>query len=669
MTSLMTPAGVSATEAAALVPQGHARALLDACVDGIWSTDTSGVCHYANPAAAALLGYETDDLVGVALHPLLNHRAVDGAKAPCDCPRRPVLDDASGSESEETALWRADGTTLTVESRSRPVLLDGQVVGCVTKFCDTSARREGSAELGGVLATTGDAFVGVDQDGVINGWNAAAETLLGWTAQEVIGQPIVDTIIPADVREEARERLATFHQMADVDFPLGPVEIRAQRKDGRRVQVELTVGRMARGGSWRFHAFLRDITQRRQAESSLARSEALHRLLAENSGDLISQHKPDGEILYVSPAVQCVLDLAPEELVGRPALDLVHPDDLGALLGSDGRFRTDAGRGELTFRVRHRDGRWVWVEAISSVLRDDDGEIAEIQMCTRDITDRKAREAEVHRESKLESLGRLSAGLAHEINTPIQYVGDNARFLAEAFADLMKMVTLYRELLDPGDRMSWSERQDRMREAEERIEVDYLQREVPSAVEQTLQGIDRVANIVRAMKTFSHPGHVEHVPADLNEALSATVTVTRHQVSRVADLDLDLGDLPPVRCNIADLNQVFLNLIVNAADAVEETGRHGRVTVTSAVEGDQVAIRISDTGTGIPDHVRAKIFDPFFTTKDVGRGTGQGLPLARAVVQEAHGGTLTVRSEPGAGSTFTVRLPIAGGDREATTEG
>lgn len=277
-----------------------------------------------------------------------------------------------------------------------------------------------------------------------------------------------------------------------------------------------------------------------------------------------------------------------------------------------------------------------------------------------DITDRKARDAEVHRESKLESLGRLSAGLAHEINTPIQYVGDNARFLADAFADLMSMVTLYRSLLDAGQAMSWDQRQETMREAEGRLEVDYLQTEVPSAIDQTLQGIDRVATIVRAMKTFSHPGHTEHVPADLNEALTATVTVTRHQVSRVADLTLDLGELPPVRCNIADLNQVFLNLIVNAADAVEETGRRGRVGVTSAVDGDQVVIRISDTGTGIPDHVRAKIFDPFFTTKDVGRGTGQGLPLARAVVREAHGGTLTVRSEPGAGSTFTVRLPIDG---------
>jgi signal transduction histidine kinase len=169
-----------------------------------------------------------------------------------------------------------------------------------------------------------------------------------------------------------------------------------------------------------------------------------------------------------------------------------------------------------------------------------------------------------------------------------------------------------------------------------------------------------VSTIVRAMKTFSHPGLKEQVPADLNEAVAATVTVTRHQVSEVADLVLELGDLPPVRCNIADLNQVFLNLIVNAADAIEETGRRGVITVATALEREEVVVRISDTGAGIPDDVRPKIFDPFFTTKDVGRGSGQGLPLARGVVQEGHGGTLTVESVPGEGTTFSVRIPAGG---------
>jgi two-component system NtrC family sensor kinase len=398
----------------------------------------------------------------------------------------------------------------------------------------------------------------------------------------------------------------------------------------------------------------------REQGLELARSAELHRLLAEESSDVISRHAPDGRILYVSRAAHDLLGMSPDELRGSNLVDLVHPEDLPDLLRGGEEHRADTGSGELTFRLRHGEGHWVWVEAAQSVLRDPGGRVTEVQMATRDITARRAREAEYHQETKLESLGRLSAGLAHEINTPIQYVGDNARFLEEAYQELIRAVEVYRELLDTSNPIGWAERQVRVREVEATIDFDFLEKEIPSAVAQTMEGIERVSTIVRAMKTFSHPGHKEHVPADLNEALAATVTVTRHQISGVADLTLDLADLPPVRCNIADLNQVFLNLIINAADAIEETGRRGTITVATQLDGEDVTVRITDTGGGIPDDVRDKIFDPFFTTKDVGRGSGQGLPLARGIIQEGHGGTLAVESVLGQGTTFVVRIPIEG---------
>jgi signal transduction histidine kinase len=167
------------------------------------------------------------------------------------------------------------------------------------------------------------------------------------------------------------------------------------------------------------------------------------------------------------------------------------------------------------------------------------------------------------------------------------------------------------------------------------------------------------------MKTFSHPGTSGQAPADLNEALRATMTVARNQIRYVADPVLDLGDVPPVVCNIADLNQVFLNMVVNAADAIQEKGDHGTITVVSRRDGDEVMITISDTGAGIPRDLQRRIFEPFFTTKKVGRGTGQGLALARAVICDQHGGTLTLTSEPGAGTTFTIRLPVVGRPGEA----
>jgi PAS domain S-box-containing protein len=503
--------------------------------------------------------------------------------------------------------------------------------------------------------------------GAITSWNAAAEFLLGWTPEEAVGRPLIQTIVPGRYRDEYGRRLQRLHTVDEEDLPSGPVEMTAQDRSGREIAVELTISRMRWADGWRFYAFLRNVTERRAMARELETSETLHRRLAEHSGDLISRHGLDGRLVYVSPASTELLGLTPAELLGMNARQLVHPDDLKELPKIGVEFDDTGERSEVTFRLGHRNGHWVWVEAVRSVLRDDQGKATEVQLTTRNITDRKAREAASQQASRLESLGRLSAGLAHEINSPIQYVGDNARFLARAYEDLLGLVSRYRQVLDGADPASHEAPLAAMREAEAGIEFDYLRDEIPIAVNQTLEGIDRVATIVRAMKTFSHPGGSDHAPADLNEALTATVTVTRPQVNGVADLRMELADLPPVLCDIAELNQAFLNLIINAADAIEGTGKRGTIHLTSAVGGEHVTVRIRDTGTGIPDDVLPNIFEPFFTTKAVGRGSGQGLALTRAVV-EGHGGTLTVDSRPGDGTTFTVRLPIDGcQDRPGST--
>jgi two-component system NtrC family sensor kinase len=375
--------------------------------------------------------------------------------------------------------------------------------------------------------------------------------------------------------------------------------------------------------------------------------------------DAVVTTSPDGLIIDWNRGAERLYGYTRAEIVGQPVMLVMaagDPDSDEDVLGS----LVQHGPAERESYGRHKDGSVVQTRVRASNVYDDAGQIACTVLIASDISELRAQEAELQRESKLEALGRLSAGLAHEINSPIQFVGDNARFLEEAYEELIRVVEVYRALLDTSNPIGWAERQERVREAEAGIDFDYLEKEIPSAVEQTLEGIERVSTIVRAMKTFSHPGHQEQVHADLNEALEATTTVTRHQVREVADLHLELADLPPVRCNIADLNQVFLNLIVNAADAIEDTGQRGEITVTTAVAGEHVTVQIRDTGGGIPDDVMPKIFDPFFTTKDVGRGSGQGLPLARGVVQEGHGGALTVESVKGEGTTFTVRLPIDG---------
>jgi signal transduction histidine kinase len=303
------------------------------------------------------------------------------------------------------------------------------------------------------------------------------------------------------------------------------------------------------------------------------------------------------------------------------------------------------------------------VERMNEVLRQEikDRQLAE--------NARNQMAVELLHGQKLQAIGSLAAGVAHEINTPVQFVGDNVRFLHDAFADLANLLEqhefLYLEIRDGVQKPAL----EALDQARQRVDLEFLRKEIPVALDQTLAGIGRVATIVKALKAFSHvDAGSQKTAADLNSALENTIVVARNELKYVADVETAFGDLPPVVCHLGDLNQVFLNLMVNAAhsigDAVEGTDKRGRIRVETHIDsnpdGDWADVSISDTGTGIPEAVREHIFEPFFTTKAVGKGTGQGLALARAVVVEKHGGTLTFDTAMGRGTTFHVRIPVNG---------
>jgi two-component system, NtrC family, sensor kinase len=277
---------------------------------------------------------------------------------------------------------------------------------------------------------------------------------------------------------------------------------------------------------------------------------------------------------------------------------------------------------------------------------------------------------ELRQAQKLESVGRLASGIAHEINTPIQFVGDNTRFLEDSFASIKALLDKFAELRNAA--ASGAVSADLLREVqrvEHETDCAYLLDEIPQAIRQTMEGVDRVATIVRAMKEFAHPEGKAMMQADLNKALLSTMTVARNEWKYVADIETELGELPLVVCNVDDLNQVFLNLLVNAAHAIADVvkdGGKGGIAIRTAAEGDKVHISIADTGAGIPEAIRTKVFDPFFTTKEVGRGTGQGLAIARSVIVDRHKGNLTFESEVGKGTTFHIWLPVS--PEESTTE-
>ena len=378
-----------------------------------------------------------------------------------------------------------------------------------------------------------------------------------------------------------------------------------------------------------------------------------------------------GKITFVNRSAAKMLGCVPADALGKIGHELFHhslpdgspyPREKCPIATSLAAGQNRTIHGEHFWKL---DGSHFEVE-YSAVPVFAHKELTGGVICFTDVTQRKQMEVELRHAQKLEAVGGLAAGIAHEINTPIQFVSDNTRFLQDAVKERIRLWTKYEELCEAVKKGNANaEMLEEIKALKEQIDWEYLEKEIPKALEQMQEGLGRVAKIVRAMKEFSHVDQsAEKAAADLNKAMESTLIVARNELKYVADVDAEYGELSPVVCHLGDLNQVFLNLLVNAAhaiaDVVKGTGEKGRIGVRTRQDGDWVEIAISDTGTGIPKAVRDKVFDPFFTTKEVGKGTGQGLALARAVVVEKHGGTLTFDTTVGKGTTFYVRLPVAG---------
>ena len=277
----------------------------------------------------------------------------------------------------------------------------------------------------------------------------------------------------------------------------------------------------------------------------------------------------------------------------------------------------------------------------------------------RDLTRRKFLESRLAQAERLESVGQLAAGVAHEINTPIQFVSENTRFLKTSFQSLLEIFSSTNQLLEKCEEIAdlnpWV---SQVHEAIERADLSFLLSEIPLSIDQTLEGTNTVARIVRALNVFSHPGTTEFQKVDLNSELESTLTVSKNEWKYVAEVETDFApNLPRVMCLPGEMNQVFLNLIINAVHAIQgrKSDGLGKITVRTRRESDRVIVDISDNGTGIPEAIRGRIFDPFFTTKGVGKGTGQGLTICYNDV-ESHRGKLTFDTIEGEGTTFHVEL-------------
>jgi len=311
------------------------------------------------------------------------------------------------------------------------------------------------------------------------------------------------------------------------------------------------------------------------------------------------------------------------------------------------------------------DGEKRYLGIAVNPLNTDDKGILGLTIIGADITDRKKMESQLQQSHKMEAIGQLAAGIAHEINTPVQFIGDNTRFFQESFGDLIQIIKQQQEALEAAKSNSLTnELIEKTEQLIEEMDLEYLEEEIPVAVQHTLKGVERIAKIVQAMKIFAHPGMVAKEPVDINKEIGKTLTITRNEWKYVAELKTDFDQsLPVVPCFRAEVNQVILNMIVNAAHAIAEKNKDnqsqkGTIHIRTMQEDGQAKICIGDTGAGIPEEIQHKIFDLFFTTKEAGKGTGQGLAISHSVIVEKHKGTLTLETQEGKGTTFIIGLPM-----------
>jgi len=518
----------------------------------------------------------------------------------------------------------------------------------------SSALRRSEAMFRNIVETAQEGIWLVDSHGRITFVNDRLIEMLGYSEEEMIGQGI-ETFMD-ESRSEASNRL----KRADGDPAIDKREVRLIHRYGHDVWCQVATKPVHDDAGKRLGTLglVTDVSERRQDESRVRSAHMESELLLSSISSALIGLDGKGTVRRWNTVAMEMFGLGQNDVMGKALEDLPIDADHQAITAiATGNAE---GRYELQAHLRGEE-RILEIMVCRSPAPDGRNRLARL-LLVNDVTEHRIAQQLRAQGSKLESVGQLAAGIAHEINTPVQFVGDNLRFLSDAFTDIGAVQTAYAELRRQVGEHPAATAVDA---TIARVDMAYLDEEVPKAVTQGLEGVERIATIVRALKEFSHPDGGAMQEVDLGRSIASTLVVARNEYKYVAELESILDeDMPRVRCIGGEINQVILNLVVNAAhaigDVVKGTGNQGKITVTLRRDGDQAVITVADTGTGIPEHIRDRIFDPFFTTKGVGKGTGQGLYITREIVVKKHGGTLSVDSTPGLGTTFTIRLPIEG---------
>jgi PAS domain S-box-containing protein len=535
------------------------------------------------------------------------------------------------------------------------------------------ALLESEEKFRSASAAAQDAMIMVDSRGCISFWNAAAEKIFGYTSDEVIGQALHSLLAPSRYREAYSAAFARFEISGRGDAIGKTLELSALRKDGEEFPIEISLSSVQQGGKWTGIGIVRDITERKRVATKLA----LFRTLVDNSNDAIEVIDPATlRFLDVNETECRELGYSREELLSMTVRDIdpmavqaADPKVLGQLHNT----------GSAVFEGIHRrkDGSCFPVEVSVRLVELDKPYFLAV---ARNITERKEAENQVRetlddlgranrelkevneqlvrtqaqlvQSEKMASIGQLAAGVAHEINNPVGFIHSNFGALEEYFSAI---ATVLREYEQAESELSEQAR-EQIKRAKEQSDFAYAIEDIGATLKESRDGLMRLKKIVQDLKDFAHMDRQDvWTHEDLHNGLESTLNVVWNELKYKCVVEKHYGNLPQVECIISQINQVFMNLLVNAAQAID---KQGVITLRSGTEGEQVWFEVADTGKGIePEHM-SRIFDPFFTTKPVGKGTGLGLSISFGIIQK-HQGRIEVHSGVGSGTTFRIWLPIA----------
>ncbi len=555
---------------------------------------------------------------------------------------------------------------------SKYLLIYILLIGIITVFSDIFSKdkinkKEAEDRYRMLHKHAFDGILITDKNGTIVEYNKSIEKSFGYSESELLGKNL-SMLIPDK-----------YIHAADTSVSGRMIQVEGLRKSGQIFPIELILTSFKASGSYYITATIRDISERMRIEYDLLLEKERLSQTLRSIGDGVITTDVEGRVAIMNMAAEELTGWSQSEAAGKRFLEVFQiintntrelcEDPLEKIF----EFKdAPCGLKKDTVLIS-RDGSERFLSASIAPVNDKGKNFLGAIIVFRDLTRRMAAEREkttleqqlLHAQ-KLEAIGTLAAGIAHEINTPIQFIGDNTRFLQDSIGELMMVIEKYRKLRDAVDVNEKTEKLLKdVEEAEEEAEIEYLAEDLPQAVTEVIEGVGRVSTIVKAMKNFSHPDSEDMALSDINKAISNTLIISRNEYKYVAEVKTEFDeDLPPIPCFLNELNQVFLNLIVNAAHAIEEAKRESRskepglISIKTRMEEGSAVIELTDTGTGIPEKAQTHIFEPFYTTKEVGKGTGQGLAIAHSVITKKHHGTITFITGAGRGTTFIITLPI-----------